>query len=205
MEQTPTPELTTYDPYYLDHPDLRSGKNKTVITLPCFLGTIIQPSTAREIKKELNQHFKEAHPGLDSTITLSQIRSIKLSLCKIGVARDLEPSSVAFAHVYLEKLILKNFLNKINKKLIAACCLLLAIKVLFFIPIDMKVNDSKDINYSLLVESMEKELEVPRKDIYASEFHVYTELEFGLFLPFWEVGPHLNRVESLMDEVKNAT
>lgn len=125
----PIPELSTYDPYYLDHPDLRTGKNKTVITLPCFLGTILQPATASELKKELNQHFKEAHPGLDSTITLSHIRGLKASLCKIGVARDLEPSSVAFAHVYLEKLILKNVVNKINKKLIASCCLLLAVKV----------------------------------------------------------------------------
>ena len=47
LDVTKNAELCTYDPYFLDHPDLRAGKNKTVITLPCFLGTIIQPSTAR--------------------------------------------------------------------------------------------------------------------------------------------------------------
>lgn len=133
--------FASYDPYYLDHPDLKSGKNKTVITLPGFLGTIIQPSTASEIKKELNQHFREAHPDL-AGITLSHIRRLKSSLCRVGALYDLEASSVAFAHVYLEKLILKNFVNKGNKKLIASICLLLAVKV----------NDSKDINYSTLVE-----------------------------------------------------
>lgn len=47
LDVAPNAESSSYDPYYLDHPDLRAGKNKTVITLPCFLGTIIQPSTAR--------------------------------------------------------------------------------------------------------------------------------------------------------------
>jgi hypothetical protein len=54
----------------------------------------------------------------------------------------------------------------------------------------------------MLVESMEKEMEVPRRDIYATEFVVYTELEFGLFLPFWEVGPHISRVEGMMADIR---
>lgn len=66
----------SYDPYSLDHPDLKTGRNKTVITLPGFLGTIIQPSTASEVKKELNQHFREAHPALVG-IQLSHIRHLK--------------------------------------------------------------------------------------------------------------------------------
>jgi len=97
---------------------------------------------------------------------------------------------VAFSFVYLEKLILKNFVNKANKRLVASICLLLAVKV----------NDAKDINYSTLVDVMEREMEVPKKEVYANEFSVYCELEFSLFLPIWEVGPHLSRVETLLQE-----
>lgn len=133
-------QLSLYDPYYLDHPDLKSGKNKTVMTLPGFLGTILLPLTANEIKKELNLHFREAHPDLNE-ITLSSIRSLKSSLSKVGVNLNLEISSIAFSHVYFEKLILKNFVDKSNRNLIACICLLLAVKV----------NDSKDINYGNLL------------------------------------------------------
>lgn len=62
------------------------------------------------------------------------------------------------------------------------------------------MNDAKDINYSALVEAMEKEMEVPRKEVYGNEFSVYCELEFSLFLPIWEVKPHLARVDTLMLE-----
>ncbi|KAJ3328256.1 hypothetical protein HDU91_004155 [Kappamyces sp. JEL0680] len=186
------PDVLPYDPYYLDHPDLKTGKNKTVITLPCFLGSIIQPITASEIKKEINQHFKEAHPDLDSTLTLSQIRSLKRIMCKAGMVNNLEASSIAFAYVYLEKLILKNFVSKSNKKLIASICLLLAVKV----------NDSKDTSYPDLVDTLERELEVPRKELFANEFSVYAALEFSLFLPLWEIMPHM---VSITDQISSQT
>lgn len=177
--------IDQYDPYYLDHPDLKTGKNKTVITLPGFLGTIIQPSTTQEIKKELNQHFKEAHPDL--MMTLSNIRGLKEMMCNVGLAQNLELSSIAFAYVYLEKLVLKNYLTKQNRKVIAAVCLLLA----------TKVNDSKDTDFGAFMSTLEREMEVSKKEVYANEFSVYVALEFSLFLALWEVKPHLKRVEEL--------
>ncbi|KAJ3020017.1 hypothetical protein HKX48_001432 [Thoreauomyces humboldtii] len=41
---------------------------------------------------------------------------------------------------------------------------------------------------------MEKILDVSRKDILAGEFVIYTALEFTLYVPLWEVMPHLERV-----------
>ncbi|KAJ3254623.1 CDK5 and ABL1 enzyme substrate 1 [Boothiomyces macroporosus] len=183
------PDTNAYDPNFLDNPDLKTARNKTVITLPGFLGTIIQPSTASELKKEINQHFKDTHPGVDATITLTQIRNLKKSLGKIGLSNNLELSSIAFAYVYLEKLIIKNFVNRANRKLIGAICLLLA----------AKVNDPKETDYSKLLETVERELEVSRKDVYANEFSVYSALEFNLFLPLREVAPHLNRLANMKD------
>jgi hypothetical protein len=58
-----------------------------------------------------------------------------------------------------------------------------------------KVNDSKDANFSSLVDALARELETSKKEIFANEFSVYTALEFSLFLPIWEIGPHLNNIE----------
>lgn len=155
----------------------------------------MQPSTASEMKRELNLRFKESHPGVDSTITLSQIRELKKIMVKIGVLQDVEPSSVAFAFVYFEKLILSNFVNKSNKRLIAAVCLLLAVKT----------NDPKETSYAKLLEVfvinqvMERELEIYAKEVHGIEFSVYCALDFSLFIPLSEIEPHLDRVYREID------
>jgi hypothetical protein len=176
--------VSNYDPQYLDNPHLQSGRNKTVITLPSFLGTILVPSNPTDLKKDLNQHFKDTHPGLD-TISLSQIRQLKNQLISIGQARTLELSSVGMSFVYFEKLILKNYVNKTNRKLVAGICLLLAVKV----------NDPKDTDYVALLDLIAREMEVSVKEIRVNEFPVYAALEFSLFIPFAEIETHLERIQ----------
>ncbi|KAI8819851.1 cyclin-like protein [Fimicolochytrium jonesii] len=178
------PENSSYNPFFLDDPELRTGRHRTVITLPCFVGSIIHYSKPSDIKKELNEHFRDTHPSVDPTLTLTQIRRVKERLIKIGELQDLELSSVACAFVYFEKLVLKNMVNKETRRLVAAVCLILA----------SKVNDPKEVDYTKLLESAEKVLEVPRKDILANEFVIYTALEFTLYVPLWEVMPHLERI-----------
>ncbi|KAL2913366.1 hypothetical protein HK105_207111 [Polyrhizophydium stewartii] len=177
-------ENSSYNPFFLDDPELKMGRHKTVITLPCFLGTIIQPSKPSEIKRELNEHFKETHPGIDATVTLSQIRSLKAKLLEIGLMQDLELSSIASAYVYFEKLVIRGVVNKANRRLMGAVCLLLAVKV----------NDPKDANYAKLLESVDRVLDISPKEVYSQEFSVYAALEFTLFLPLWEIRPHLDRI-----------
>jgi hypothetical protein len=186
--------ITHYDPLYLDNPDLQSGKNKTVITLPSFLSSILVPSTPNELKKDLNQHFKDTHPGLDS-ISLSQIRQIKEELVHIGQMRNLEVSSIAMSFAFFEKLILKNYVNKANKKLIAGLCLLLAVKV----------NDPKETDFAALLQVISREMEVSIKDIHSNEFPVYSALEFSLFIPLIEIEPHLKRVQLQLDALPTPT
>lgn len=67
-------------------------------------GQTMRPS---EVKRELNEQFRLAHPEIMPEITLSKIRSIKNHLVEIGKAVDLEISSVAHAFVYFEKLVIK--------------------------------------------------------------------------------------------------
>ena len=44
--------------------------------------------------------------------------------CSRLIAQDLELSTVALAYVYFEKLLLKAVITKVNRKLLAATCLL---------------------------------------------------------------------------------
>jgi hypothetical protein len=117
-------------------------------------------------------------------LTLSQIRNLKTRLLEVAIMQDIELSSLACSYVLFEKLVLKNFVAKANRRLIGACCLLLAVKV----------NDPKDTNYVKLVETLEKVMEVPAKDIWAQEFNVYSWLDFSLFVAPWEMMPHLERI-----------
>ena len=79
--------LDAYNPLFLDNPALKAIRHKTIITLPCFLGTILQPSKPQELKLELNDHWKETHPTVDPTLTLSQIRNLKTRLLDVGVSQ----------------------------------------------------------------------------------------------------------------------
>ena len=61
-------------------------------------------------------------------VTLSKLRSLKTQMVDIVRLLDLELSTAAIAHVYLEKLILLNLVRKHSRKVTAAVCLLLAVK-----------------------------------------------------------------------------
>lgn len=187
LQETST--TTVYNPFYLDDPDLKTGKNRTVITLPCFMGSIIHHTNPMTLKNELNELFRQAHPDVDPTLTLSQIRKIKKKMYEIGEQEDLELSSIASAYVYFEKLILKNLVNKANRRLVAGVCLFLA----------TKVNDPKELNYTRVLEAIDKILDVPAKQVLENEFSVYSSLDFCLYLPPWEVMPHLERILALGD------
>ncbi|KAI9197401.1 uncharacterized protein BJ171DRAFT_223644 [Polychytrium aggregatum] len=187
------PEVLSYLPLLLDNPEHRTGKNRTIITLPCFIGSIISYSRPSDIKRELNEHFRDTHPSVDPSLTLTQIRKLKQRMVEIGKAVDLEVTTVAFAIVYLEKLILKTQVNKASRKLIAAVCLFLAIKVNESIPTKAQMPPY----FSSIMACIEDKLgPIGSKEVYSSEFAVYALLDFNLFLPMWEIEPHLQRIQS---------
>jgi len=168
----------------LDDPNLINGKHKTIIALPYFMSSIIQYSRPSDLKKELNEQFRQLHPDLDPSLTLTQIRKVKKNIYLAAQEMDLELSTVAKAYVYFEKLILKKEVNKYNRKLIGATCLFLA----------TKVNDLKEISYSDLLKVLSKVMDVSSKEIRENEFNVFVALEFVLYVPLWDIRPHFERL-----------
>ncbi|KAF9936487.1 CDK5 and ABL1 enzyme substrate 1 [Mortierella alpina] len=196
-------ESSSYDPYYLDDPELKTGKNRTVISLACYMGSVIQYTRPSDLKRELNEHFRQRHPTIDPSITLSKIRKIKTDLLTISEELDLEISTAALAYAYFEKLVLKGSwkgkdgssltnesgcspVTKENRKLIACVCLLLA----------YKVNEPKRPpgEFIVLMKHMSKHMDVSAKDIKEHEFQVFSLLEFNLYLPRQEFLPHFEQI-----------
>ncbi|KAG1178179.1 hypothetical protein G6F70_000314 [Rhizopus microsporus] len=117
-------------------------------------------------------------------LSFSSTQSIKLHLQNITKNLDLELSTLSHAYVYVEKLIQKNVVTKQNRKLVAACCLYLAVKI----------NEPKGVCFHDLFEAISGEIGIGSKDIRGHEFAVFADLEFSLYVPIEEFMPHLDKL-----------
>eukprot|EP00124_Ichthyophonus_hoferi_P001143 Ihof_evm11s53 gene=Ihof_evmTU11s53 len=95
-----------HDGVVIDDPMLRSGKHRTVLTLPSLMVSVIQYAKPSDLKRDLNEQFREQYP--DVLITLSKLRSQKLQMLELGVdVCNIELATLALAHICYERLVLK--------------------------------------------------------------------------------------------------
>ncbi|KAL6103910.1 cables1 [Pungitius sinensis] len=177
-------DFREYDPNLLDDPQWPCGKHKRVLIFPSYMTTVIEYVKPSDLKKDMNETFKEKFPHI--RLTLSKIRSLKREIKKLAQDEcSYEEPTVAMAFVYFEKLALQGKLNKQNRKLCAGACVLLAAKI----GGDLKKHEAK-----LLIDKLEERFRVNRRELIAFEFPVLVALEFNLHLPEHEIMPHYRRL-----------
>lgn len=176
-------EVGEYDPNLLSDPRWPCGRHKRVLIFASYVTTIIEYVKPSDLKKDMNETFKEKFPHIK--LTLSKIRSLKREMRAVSEECSLQPVTIAMAFVYFEKLVLQGRLNKQNRKLVAAACVLLAAKI---------SSDLRKPEVKQLIDKLEERFRINRRELIPLEFSVLVALEMGLYLPESKVMPHYRRL-----------
>ncbi|XP_077399968.1 CDK5 and ABL1 enzyme substrate 2 [Vanacampus margaritifer] len=176
-------DVTDYDPNVLSDPQWPCGKHKRVLIFASYMTTVIEYVKPSDLKKDMNETFKEKFPHIK--LTLSKIRSLKREMRSMGDDCGLQPATVAMAFVYFEKLVLQGRLNKHNRKLVSAACILLAAKI----SSDLRKQEVKH-----LIDKLEERFRIGRRELISFEFTILVALEMALYLPECKVMPHYWRL-----------
>ncbi|KAL4655454.1 CDK5 and ABL1 enzyme substrate 2-like [Arapaima gigas] len=176
-------DTTEYDPNLLSDPQWPCGKHKRVLIFASYMTTVIEYVKPSDLKKDMNETFREKFPHIK--LTLSKIRSLKREMRLVSEECGLQPVTMAMAFVYFEKLVLQGRLNKQNRKLVSASCVLLAAKI----SSDLKKQEVKQ-----LIDKLEERFRINRRELITFEFTVLVALEMTLYLPESKVMPHYRRL-----------
>jgi hypothetical protein len=152
------------------------------------------------------------------SLTLSKIRSLKQQALLAAVKARLEISTVALAIIYFERLCLDCRVDKTNRRLSFAACLLLAIKINeanvgLVTPQQKKEEEATSKNFATmriqsvyrsteksstmfasLLEVFTQEWEISLKHLYAAEWGVFAALQFRLHAKPSQVAFHFKRL-----------
>jgi len=151
------------------------------------------------------------------SLTLSKIRNIKQQALLACIDSNIEVSTVALACVYFERLALDCRVDKSNRRLTFAACLLIAIKIneanvalvtetpskntkksVGVIKSWIKTNKGGDVFASIL-EFFTHDWGLSLKTLFAAEFGVFAALNFKLHATPSQVAFHFKRMMKILD------
>ncbi|KAA3677664.1 uncharacterized protein DEA37_0014344 [Paragonimus westermani] len=179
--------LLFYAPCLLDDPELLIATGKRVFRFPNYLTSVLSYVRPTEQKRNVNREFHERFPVIQ--LTLTKLRSIKSVLVHVVFKLSFDIWIAAHAHVLFEKLILKLFINKTNRRLCASAALL----------ISAKLNDIKGSDLSSLLQELESNFRISHRDLLHAELDVCLGLEFCLIPTEAEIIPHYFRIYKCLD------
>ncbi|KAF8572396.1 hypothetical protein P879_00327 [Paragonimus westermani] len=179
--------LLFYAPCLLDDPELLIATGKRVFRFPNYLTSVLSYVRPTEQKRNVNREFHERFPVIQ--LTLTKLRSIKSVLVQVVFNLSFDIWIAAHAHVLFEKLILKLFINKNNRRLCASAALL----------ISAKLNDIKGSDLSSLLQELESNFRISHRDLLHAELDVCLGLEFCLIPTEAEIIPHYFRIYKCLD------
>ena len=174
------------EPNLIDDPEMIHGSHRYVLPRAASTGPIISSIilfvNKQTLKKSLNDEFRERHPNLPPSLTLSKIRNIKKQIIIFCLSISIEASTAALAVINFERLCIKGLVTKVNRKLAMAVCLLLSYK---FNESGSNVLYHKKLN--LMFAYFDQEWDLPKKQVFDAEFGAYVHLGFSLHLPYTHV------------------
>ncbi|CAB1097072.1 unnamed protein product [Ectocarpus sp. CCAP 1310/34] len=166
-----------YKAGFLDDPALKVGRHRHMTKGDRNTGPVVSSVLLfvkpRVLKDELNARFREEHPMLPPSLTLSKIRSVKRQALLGCYRAGMEVSTVALACIYFERLCLAGVVTKPNRRLAMAACLAIA----------YKFNEAMLEGVSKLPALwafIDQEWQVSKKRVLEAEFGVLVQLSFDL-------------------------
>ena len=174
-----------HDPNFIDNPNLLHAEYRHMMQRAAATGPLISSVilyvNELQLKESLNEDFRERHPQLPPSLTLSKIRNLKKSALLGCFSLSLEVSTCALAVIYFERLVIKGMVTKPNRHLSMAVCLVLAYK--FNEPVSSKYLSRLEA----LLHYVDREWEVTKKEVLDAEFGAFVHLGFSLHAPHQHV------------------
>ncbi|GAB67489.1 cyclin dependent kinase binding protein, partial [Plasmodium cynomolgi strain B] len=181
-----TPSKHEYDAFCLFNPRFKQGKHHTVMCLQGYNVSVIPFVKAKKLKEEVNELFNEINPWIHKSLTLSKLRNLKIDLFNfISNIPQIDISTICCAWVFFERLVIKGYVHKSNRKLYAATCLILSLK--FYQHDDMQILE-KLLFY---IQKLDKKENLTPSLIFSVEFLVYRLLDFSLQHTYEHIRPHI--------------
>eukprot|EP01032_Pedospumella_encystans_P010270 gene10270-12022_t len=188
-----------YDPNFIDDPSMLHGSHRYVLqrkesTGP-IISSIIHFVNKQDLKLSLNEKFRERHPSLPPSLTLSKIRNLKKVALLTCLSIGIEISTVAMAMINFERLCMKSIVTKYNRRLTMAVSLVLAVKF------NETVYDNYHSMLNALLSFFDREWDLPKKEVFEAEFGAFVHLGFTMHIPF----PHVYLMYSRLLKLLNQT